>query len=383
MIKKIIILGSTGSIGTQALDVADHLGISVVGLSCGSQIDLFEKQIRQYKPKIVAVQNQKAASDLRVRIADMPVRVLSGTEGICELVALEDADLVLNAISGIAGLLPTLSIIQNSRTLALANKESLVTGGQLVLDALNHNKVQMIPVDSEHSAIFQCLQGSTDKKAKSIILTCSGGPFFGKSNDELARIQPADALKHPNWNMGAKITIDSATMFNKGLELIEAYWLFGVNPDDIEVVIHRESVVHSLVEFYDGSVIGQLGVPDMRLPIQYAITFPERVESSVKHLSLTDYQSLTFYKPDNDSFPGIELCRDLIKKGGILPTVMNGANEQAVSLFLQGKIRFTDIARLIHSVVYDYSWGKEYSLDAIQTADKESRLRVLDLVNSI
>lgn len=345
--KGIALLGSTGSIGTQSLDVCRMHGYRVVCLTANRRVDLMEAQIREFRPDLVSMMDPVAADDLRTRVADTGTKVLSGMDGLIECATYSGADTVLNAVVGMVGLQPTLAAIQTKKTLALANKETLVAGGHLVTNTAKAYGVDILPVDSEHSAIFQCLQGSPEKGAvKKLILTASGGPFFGKTLAELENVTAADALKHPNWDMGAKITIDSATMMNKGLEFIEAKWLFDMPIDAIDIVVHRESVVHSAIAYQDNSVIAQLGVPDMRIPIQYALTYPQRLPSPVQELSLVDYGKLTFYAPDYDTFRCINVCKDAIAAGGLRPAAANGANEESVRLFLNGKIKFTDIAVL-------------------------------------
>ncbi|MBQ5840550.1 MAG: 1-deoxy-D-xylulose-5-phosphate reductoisomerase [Clostridia bacterium] len=346
--KNLVILGSTGSIGTQALEVAQQAGYRVVGLAAARQVDLLEQQIRQYRPAVAAMYDEAAAADLRVRVADLPVRVLGGMEGLCELASLPEADMVLNSVVGMVGLRPTLAAVAARKDVALANKETLVAGGAFVMEAVRQAGVKLLPVDSEHSAIFQCLQGCppVDRALKRLILTASGGPFFGKSRAELEQVTPADALKHPNWTMGQKITIDSATMVNKGLELIEARWLFDVPPDTIDVVVHRESIIHSLIEYDDNAVLAQLGLPDMRVPIQYALTYPARLPSPVKQLRLEEWSKLTFFAPDDEAFPAINLARRSLELGGLYPAALNAANEVAVAAFLRGDIGFTAITEL-------------------------------------
>lgn len=344
--KRLVLLGSTGSIGRQTLEIAEACGYPVTALAANRSVEEMEAQARRYRPAAVAMVSEWAAADLRVRLADLPIRVLSGIEGLCELAAM-DADMVVNAVVGMVGLRPTLAAVEAGRDVALANKETLVAGGELVMRAVRERGVRLLPVDSEHSAIFQCLQGMPPNRALNrLILTASGGPFFGRSAAELEQMTPADALRHPNWSMGAKITIDSATMMNKGLELIEARWLFDVPPERIDIVVHRESVVHSLIEYDDYSVLAQLGVPDMRIPIQYALTWPERVPSPVPQLSLIEVGKLTFFAPDDEAFPAMGVCREAIRRGGLYPAAVNAANEQAVALFLEGKIGFGDITRL-------------------------------------
>ena len=379
MAQKLTILGSTGSIGTQALDVVTKRGYEVVALTASTNVAEIEKQIRQYKPKFAAMADEKAAAELKLAVADTDTVVLSGMEGVCECASLNEADTVLNSIVGIAGLRPTLCAIAEGKNIALANKETLVAGGELVMGRAKEKGVAILPVDSEHSAIFQCLQGMNKKdELKSIILTASGGPFFGKTRDELKDVTVAQALKHPNWSMGAKITVDSATMMNKGLELIEAVWLFDIAPDKVDIVVHRESIIHSLIEYNDNSVIAQLGVPDMRIPIQYALTYPERFESPVKKLNLWEHPNLTFYKPDYDTFRCINLCREAITRGGLYPCIANGANEMANELFREGKIGFLEIADMVSFAMEKAENTVGGSLEAILAADENAR----DLVRS-
>ncbi|MCQ2404471.1 MAG: 1-deoxy-D-xylulose-5-phosphate reductoisomerase [Clostridia bacterium] len=378
MTENLVLLGATGSIGTQALDVAEKLHIRVSAMAAGSRVEPFEPLCRKFHPQAVAMMDEAAAKDLRVRLADTDIRVLSGLSGVCELAATPEADTVLNSVTGVAGLQPTLAAIEAGHDVALANKETLVAGGELVTKAVAEKGVKLLPVDSEHSAIFQCLQGKpANGGASRLILTASGGPFFGKTTAELETMKKEDALKHPNWSMGAKITIDSATMMNKGLELIEARWLFDMPADKIDIVVHRESVVHSLIEFADNSVLAQCGVPDMRIPIQYALTYPDRFPSPVKQLSLTEFGKLTFFEPDYDTFPLMNVCRRAITLGGAAPAAVNGANEQAVALFLQDKIGFCDISRLVAATL-DRNWGSADSVEAILAADREARQRVLE-----
>lgn len=349
--KRLTILGSTGSIGTQALEVAKKLGCSITALAANSNVELIEHQIRQYKPSLAVLFNEKAAADLRQRVMDLPVKICSGMDGLCEAASI-DTDLVLNSVIGMIGLQPTLAAMEAGHNVALANKETLVAGGSIVIETAERCGVKLIPVDSEHSAIFQCLQGEPPNKAiKRLILTASGGPFFGKTASELEFVKPNEALRHPNWSMGSKITIDSATMMNKGLELIEAKWLFNVAPHNIDIVIHRESIVHSLIEFNDNSVLAQLGVPNMKIPIQYAITWPKRFECDVKRLDLAEWGRLSFYNPDYKTFKGMEICRKAIELGGLYPTAVNAANEVAVSLYLENKIGFMDITRLVEKAL--------------------------------
>ena len=379
MSKCLSLLGATGSIGLQALDVAEKLNYTVAAMAAGSRVEPFEQQIRKWRPSLVAMADEKAAADLKTRIADLPVKVMAGTEGLCEVAAAAEADVTLNSIMGVAGFLPTLAAIDAGHDVALANKETLVAGGAVVTAACSEKGVRLLPVDSEHSAIFQCLQGCPPHgKPQKLILTCSGGPFFGKTKADLEAVTLEQALAHPNWSMGLKITVDSATMMNKGLELIEAKWLFDMEPDAIDVVVHRESIVHSLVEYADNSVIAQLGVPDMRIPIQYALTYPDRYPSPVKALSLAEAGKLTFFAPDHETFPAIELCRAAIKRGGLYPAAVNGANEQAVALFAAGKLPFASITPLV-SRIMDYTWGEADSAEAVLQADRESRALLLEL----
>ncbi|MBR5134908.1 MAG: 1-deoxy-D-xylulose-5-phosphate reductoisomerase, partial [Clostridia bacterium] len=376
--KNLVLLGSTGSIGTQTLDVAQECGYDILALAAGRQVAPLEEQIRRFRPKYAAMFDEAAAADLKTRVADCDVTVLSGMSGLCELASLPEADLVLNSVVGMVGLQPTLSAVTAGHDVALANKETLVAGGALVMDAVQKHGVKLLPVDSEHSAIFQCLQGAPAERAalKRLILTASGGPFFGKTKDELECVTLADALKHPNWSMGAKITVDSASMMNKGLELIEARWLFDVPPEKIDVVVHRESIIHSLVEYVDNAVIAQLGVPDMRVPIQYALTYPARTPSPVGELSLADVATMTFYKPDEENFRCLPICREAIKIGGMTPAAVNGANEQAVALFMQGKIGFTDIPRLVEKAL-TASWPTSGDVQTVLETDRAARELVL------
>lgn len=380
--KGIALLGSTGSIGTQSLDVCRMHGYRVVCLTANRRVDLMETQIREFRPDLVSMMDPVAADDLRTRVADTGTKVLSGMDGLIECATYSGADTVLNAVVGMVGLQPTLAAIQAKKTLALANKETLVAGGHLVTNTAKAYGVAILPVDSEHSAIFQCLQGSPEKGAvKKLILTASGGPFFGKTLAELENVTAADALKHPNWDMGAKITIDSATMMNKGLEFIEAKWLFDMPIDAIDIVVHRESVVHSAIAYQDNSVIAQLGVPDMRIPIQYALTYPRRLPSPVQELSLVDYGKLTFYAPDYDTFRCINVCKDAIAAGGLRPAAANGANEESVRLFLNGKIKFTDIAVLNRAAMEACPQVADYTLDDVLQADRAARDYVIEAVS--
>lgn len=363
-------LGSTGSVGRQALDVCRHRNIKVTALSAGSNISLLEEQIREFSPGLCAVADERAAADLAVRVADTGTRIISGRNS-AEVIASEaDADTVLNSVSGIAGLRPTLAAIRAGKRLALANKESLVTYGKVVMAEAERRGVMILPVDSEHSAVFQCLSG---QKIKKIILTASGGPFFGKKREELARITPADALAHPTWSMGNRITIDSATLMNKGFEVIEAVMLFGVAPEQVGVVVHRESIIHSMVEYTDNAVIAQMGAPDMRLCVQYALTYPERYDSPVAELDLVKLSRLTFAEPDGEAFPLLPLAYRAVKRGGVVPAVMNGADEAAVAMFLDGRISFTDISDIVSAVTENAPEVECPTLEDIEAADREAR----------
>ena len=374
MSKKITLLGSTGSIGTQSLDVIRAQGYEVFGLSAHSHVDKILQQIEEFHPKYVCMTDPDAAAKLDAALsgrAGAP-KLLTGPEGLRQLAALDGPDVVLNSVVGIAGLGASLTAIESGHDLALANKESLVTGGHLVTRAVAQHGVQLLPVDSEHSAIFQCLQDKESAPSLTkILLTASGGPFFGMKTEELRTKTKADALKHPNWNMGAKITIDSATLMNKGLELIEAVWLFGLPPEKIQIVVQRQSIVHSAVQFSDNSVIAQLGVPDMR--IQYALTYPKRVPGVVPELDFAALKVLTFDVADEETFRCLAACKKAIKKGGLGPCAANGANEEAVKLFLEDKIGFLDIGRLVEAVVDSDRFGGDYTLSDVYECDRMAR----------
>lgn len=373
MIKTLTCLGSTGSIGVQALDVARLLGLKIVALTTNVKVDILEKQIREFHPEYAAAADEKAAADLKIKVADTDTKILGGLDGILECAG-RNADTVLNGIVGIAGLLPTVRAIESGNRIALANKETMVAGGDIVNALAEKNGVYILPVDSEHSAIFQSLQGCRDKKqVKKLILTASGGPFFGKTAQELEDITPEQALKNPNWSMGAKITVDSATMMNKGLELIEAARLFDIAPENIDILVHRQSVVHSLVEYNDNSVIAQLGVPDMRIPIQYALTYPDRFESPVRELDLAEYASLTFARPDYDTFKCIDYCRTALIKGGLYTAAVNAANEKANELFRKGKIKFGDIALSVERALSYPADTDNFTLEDVFDIDREIR----------
>ena len=348
--KNIVILGSTGSIGRQTLDVCRMHGFGVKALSAGSNTELLEAQAREFCPEYVCVFDEAAYTDMKQRLADTATKVLVGMEGLCELARL-DCDIVVNSVVGMVGLLPTLEAAAAGNDIALANKETLVAGGNLVMDCVKRNNVRLLPVDSEHSAIFQCLMGSGDNRPEKIILTASGGPFYGKNRDELADVTVEQALDHPNWSMGAKITIDSATLMNKGLELIEAVRLFDVRPEQVEIVVHRQSIIHSAVEFEDGAVIAQLGTADMRIPIQFALTYPERLPSPAKRLSLCDGGQLTVGRADEVTFSCLSAAKKAISEEGNAPCIVNSANEAAVALFLQKRIGFLDIGEAVNGAL--------------------------------
>ena len=379
MSKTITLLGSTGSIGTQSLDVARMHGYTVFGLAANRSVDRLLAQIAEFRPRYVAVVDPDAYEKLAAAlagVADAP-QLLKGAEGLRALAAMEGPDVVLNAVVGIAGLGASLAAIESGHDLALANKESLVTGGHLVTDAVRRHGVHLLPVDSEHSSIFQCLQDQhAAKRLTKILLTASGGPFYGLKTAQLAGKKKEDALKHPNWNMGAKITIDSATLMNKGLELIEAVWLFGLPEDKIQIVVQRESVIHSAVQFADNSVIAQLGAPDMRIPIQYALTWPDRLPSPAPELDFATLTSLSFGVADEETFRCLAACKKAIRKGGLAPCAANGANEEAVRLFLQDEIGFLDIGRLVEGVVDSDSFGGSYTLDDVWACDAAARAYV-------
>ena len=361
---EIVLLGSTGSIGTQTSDVCRAHNIRIKALSAHHNLDLLEKQAREFLPEYVAVSDESNFGEIKSRLADTNIKILAGSDGLCELAALP-CDKVVNAVVGMAGLLPTLAAISVGNNIALANKETLVAGGELVMNAAREKNVEITPIDSEHSAIYQCLLGAGDNKISKIILTASGGPFFGKTRAELENITREQALNHPNWNMGEKVTIDSATMMNKGLELIEAVWLFGVAPKQIEITVHRQSILHSAVEFEDGAIIGQLGSADMRIPIQFVLTSPKRLSCPAKKLSLTEIGTLTFEKPDENVFTCLSAAKKAIEMGGNAPCIINCANEAAVSLFLEEKIGFLKIGELVNAALSDVKYIQNPALSDI------------------
>lgn len=364
--KKIAILGSTGSIGTQTLDIVREQGdIQVVAMAAGSNISLLEAQMREFKPSLVSVWDEKKAKELRTNTKDLGIKIVSGMEGLLEVSVIPESEILVTAIVGMLGIRPTIAAIKAGKKIALANKETLVTAGHIIIPLAKEYKVPILPVDSEHSAIFQSLQGAGDNKISRILLTASGGPFRGRKADELKNIQVEDALKHPNWSMGRKITIDSSTLVNKGLEVMEAKWLFDVALDQIQVVVHPQSVIHSAVEYEDGAVIAQLGTPDMRLPIQYALYYPERRNLSGRRLDLFEIADLTFEKPDTGTFRGLALAYQAMEKGGNIPTVYNAANEKAVSLFLDRKISYPEITELIEACMEDAEFIDHPDVDEI------------------
>ena len=375
--KKIAILGSTGSIGTQTVDILPSIDAEVVALTTNRRINLLEEQARALHPKMVCAMDENAARELKIKLADTDIKVLTGMDGLIACAAESGADIVVTAVVGMVGLLPTMAAIKAGKDIALANKETLVCAGGLVMSAAKQYGVRILPVDSEHSAIFQCVQAANGNPIDKILLTASGGPFFGKKIEEMRGMTREQALAHPNWSMGAKITIDSATMMNKGLELIEAMWLYDLPPEDIEIVVHRESIVHSAVEFADGAVIAQLGLPDMRLPIQLALTWPQRVPCKVPRMSLAEVAKLTFYAPDYEAFPALNLAKHAASLKGDRGAVLNGANEAAVGLFLNCKIGFTDIAERVAYALDTIPYKKDITLDDVLAADKAAREIVL------
>ena len=375
MISSVSILGSTGSIGRQSIAAAEYLGIPVRALTANRKIDMVEEQARRLKPEFVAIYDENAANDLRIRLADTDIKVGSGMDGLIEAAA-SHAECVVTAVSGSVGLRPTLAAIDAKKRIALANKETLVCAGELVMPRAERMGAEIVPVDSEHSAIFQCLMGRKKSELKKILLTGSGGPFRGKSRDELSGVTPEQAVRHPNWSMGAKISVDSATMMNKGLEFIEAMHLFGVTPDDIQVVVHPQSIIHSMVELVDGTVIAQLGVPDMGLPIQLAMTYPERTASPFKRLDFRDMKDMTFEAPDYEKTPCLKLAMDCAREGGTAPCVMSAANEAAVALFLQHRLGYNQIYDSVLAAVESIEIVRKPDLEAILAADEAARVFV-------
>lgn len=381
MIKTVSILGSTGSIGTQSLEVCEKHGIKVTALAAHSSIDMLEQQARKFMPSKVCIYRDDKYSELKERLADTGIKVLSGMDGLCEIAVMEESDIVLNSVVGMVGLLPTLTAMEAGKNVALANKETLVAGGKIVTELAKKKGVTIYPIDSEHSAVFQCLQGNKREQLSKMILTASGGPFFGYTYDQLRNVTKEQALKHPNWDMGNKITIDSATLMNKGLEFIEAKWLFDLRPDQIEIVVHRQSVVHSAVEYNDYSVIAQMGVPDMKIPIQYALLYPDRMECPTGRLSLTDYGKLTFEKPDYDTFKCLSAAIEAIKRGGAYPCLVNSANEEAVRAFLHDEIKFIQIGEIVSSVLDKFEYFDINSYEDVTKADIMAREYVRSVIS--
>ncbi|MFR0801424.1 MAG: 1-deoxy-D-xylulose-5-phosphate reductoisomerase [Suilimivivens sp.] len=371
--KRIGVLGSTGSIGTQTLEIVrNNKDLQVTALAAGTSVTLMEQQIREFLPQLAVMWTEEAARDLKERVADLPVKVLCGMDGLLTLAAMEDMDILVTAIVGMIGIRPTIAAISAGKTIALANKETLVTAGHIIMPLAAEKKVPILPVDSEHSAIFQSMNGENRKRVSKILLTASGGPFRGKKREELADITVEDALKHPNWSMGRKITVDSSTLVNKGLEVIEAKWLFNVEPENIQVVVQPQSVIHSMVEYEDGGIMAQLGTPDMKLPIQYALFYPDRRPLPGKRLDFYEMKSITFEKPDTDTFLGLPLAYRAIHAGGSMPTVFNAANEKAVALFLDKKIRFLTIYDLIQGAMENHKVVENPSVEQILEAEAEA-----------
>ena len=378
---KIVLLGSTGSIGTQTLDIVRNYSedLQVLALAAGTNVSLMEKQIREFMPKKAVMWTVEAAKDLKEKIADLDVEVLSGMDGLLDIVTMEEAETVVTAIVGMIGIRPTIAAIESGKTIALANKETLVTAGHIIMPLAKEKGVKILPVDSEHSAIFQSMNGEKKEQVEKILLTASGGPFRGRKTEDLLNIQVEDALKHPNWSMGRKITIDSATLVNKGLEVIEAKWLFDVSLEQIQVVVHPQSIIHSMVQYKDGGIIAQLGTPDMKLPIQYALFYPDRRDLAGKKLDFYELSQMTFEKPDMDTFYGLRLAFDAAKAGGSMPTVYNAANEKAVSLFLDRKIKFLQIPELIQKAMNNHKIIANPNVDEILSAEKEA----YDYINTL
>lgn len=375
--KTISLIGSTGSIGTQTLDVCRKHNIKVKALAAKSNVKLLAEQAHEFSAEYVCIYDEDKYRELKILMSDTGAEIACGMDGLCKAAELDGIDLFVNSVVGMVGLLPTLKAVEAGNDVALANKETLVAGGAIVMKAARDKNVNIYPIDSEHSAIFQCLQGNSQKQLRKIILTASGGPFFGKTKAELQNVTVEQALDHPNWSMGNKITIDSATLMNKGLEFIEAKWLFDVSPDNIEIVVNRESVLHSAVEYDDYSVIAQLGTPDMKIPIQYALLYPQRYECDVKPLSLTDYGTLTFYKPDLETFDCLSSCIEAIKRGGAYPCIVNGVNEEAVRLFLERKIPFLKIGELVKESLSHFKSSEVNTYSDVTDADKAAREFVL------
>ena len=371
--KKIAILGSTGSIGTQTLEIVrENDDLQVVGLAAGSNVDLIEAQVREFKPRIVSLQSEDSCNELRVRLADMDVRIVSGMDGLIEIAEMQESEILVTAIVGMIGIRPTIAAINKKKDIALANKETLVTAGHIIMPLAEKMGVSILPVDSEHSAIFQSMQGENKERISKLLITASGGPFRGKDKKFLENVQLEDALKHPNWSMGHKITIDSATLVNKGLEVMEAKWLFNMDLDKIQVVVHPQSIIHSMVEYVDGGIIAQLGTPDMKLPIQYALFYPDRRPMSGKRVDFYDLGTITFEKPDTETFKGLNLAMQAAREGGSMPTVFNAANEKAVSMFLNRKIRFVEIPQIIEMCMGAHKKVENPNISEILSVEQET-----------
>lgn len=371
--KKIAILGSTGSIGTQTLElVRDNPELQVVGLAAGTNIELLERQVREFQPKLVSLQREADCKELKIRLADLEVQIVPGMEGLLAIAEMEEAQLLVTAIVGMIGILPTIAAIKKGKDIALANKETLVTAGHIIMPLAAETGVSILPVDSEHSAIFQSMQGEKKDRISKLLITASGGPFRGRTRQQLEQVQLEDALKHPNWSMGHKITIDSATLVNKGLEVMEAKWLFGVRLDQIQVVVHPQSIIHSMVEYVDGGIIAQLGTPDMKLPIQYALFYPDRRPMAGKRVDFYELGSITFEKPDMETFTGLKLAMQAAEEGGSMPTVFNAANERAVSLFLDRKLRFLQIPEMIELCMRAHHKIENPSVEEILRTEQET-----------
>ncbi len=376
--KKIAILGSTGSIGTQTLEIVrEQKDIEVLGISAGSNVKLLEQQIREFKPKLACVWTEADAKELKSKVKDQNVKILSGMEGLIELAIMEEVEILVTAIVGMIGIRPTIAAIEHGKNIALANKETLVTAGHIIMPLAKEHHVSIYPVDSEHSAVFQSLNGENHKEIEKILLTASGGPFRGKKRQDLYHVEAKDALKHPNWSMGRKITIDSATLVNKGLEVIEAKWLFDIEPEKIEVVVQPQSIIHSMVQYVDGGIMAQLGTPDMKLPIQYALYYPERRPLMGKRVDFFELAQMTFEKPDTKTFKGLDLAYRAISLGGSMPTVFNAANEKAVALFLEGKIGFLQIADLIESAMESHKRLEEPNVSEILEIEQDTYDKII------
>ena len=382
--KRIAILGSTGSIGTQTLEIVrNNSDLEVVGLAAGTNVDRMEEQIREFHPEAVCMWKEEAAADLRVRVADLEVRILSGMEGLLEIASMPRSQVLVTGIVGMIGIRPTIAAIQAGKDIALANKETLVTAGHIIMPLAEECGVKILPVDSEHSAIFQSLNGENPSRIEKILLTASGGPFRGRTREQLQDIRPEDALRHPNWNMGRKVTIDSSTLVNKGLEVMEAKWLFGVELDQIQVVVHPQSIVHSAVQYTDGSIIAQMGIPDMKLPIQYALFYPDRRFMEGKRADLFELGQLTFEKPDTDTFRGLALAYQAARMGGSMPTVYNAANERAVQLFLDHRISYPGIIRLIEEAMEGHEPIANPTVEQILETEQRTYESISDFIGRI